>query len=125
MKSFSTLFRGITSNNNGDFYCLNCFYSYRTEKKLKKHEKVCHNHDYCYVKIPKEGDKIRKYNHGEKSLKVPFMFVVDIEYLLKKIHSYQNDPKKSYTGKKAKHILSGYALFRRCSFDASKNKLDY
>ena len=25
VKSFSTLFRGIAGNNNGDFYCLNCF----------------------------------------------------------------------------------------------------
>ena len=37
VKSFSALFRKITSNNNGDFYCLNCFCSYRTENKLKKH----------------------------------------------------------------------------------------
>ena len=24
VKKLSTLFRGITSNNNGDFYCINC-----------------------------------------------------------------------------------------------------
>ena len=30
-------FRGITSNHNGDFYCLNCFHSYKTENKLKTH----------------------------------------------------------------------------------------
>ena len=47
VKSMSALFSGITSNNNGDFYCLHCFHSYRIENKLKKHEKVCHNHDYC------------------------------------------------------------------------------
>ena len=39
------LFRKITGNNNGDFYCLNCFQSYTTENKLKKHNvilsKVC------------------------------------------------------------------------------------
>ena len=28
VKSLSALFRGIASNNNGDFYCLNCFQSY-------------------------------------------------------------------------------------------------
>ena len=52
VKSLSALFRGITGNNNGDFYCLNCFKSYATENKLKKHKKVCENHDYCYVEIP-------------------------------------------------------------------------
>ena len=30
--------RGITSRQNGDFYCLNCFHSYSTENRLKKHE---------------------------------------------------------------------------------------
>ena len=33
VKSFSALLRGITSNHNGDFYGLNCFHSYSTEKK--------------------------------------------------------------------------------------------
>ena len=47
VKSMSALFSGITSNNNGDFYCFHCFHSYRIENKLKKHEKVCHDHDYC------------------------------------------------------------------------------
>ena len=33
VKSLSTLLRGLTSNHNGDFYYLNCFHSYSTEKK--------------------------------------------------------------------------------------------
>ena len=79
VKKLSALLREITSNNHGDFYCLNCLHSYRTKEKLKKHEKVCNNHDYCYVKMPKEDEKILKYNPGEKSLKVPFMIYVDLE----------------------------------------------
>ena len=39
IKNLSGLLRGITSNHNGDFYYLNCLYSYRTKSKLKKHEK--------------------------------------------------------------------------------------
>ena len=46
LKSLYALFRGITANNNGDFYCLNCFKSYTTENELKKHKNVCENHDY-------------------------------------------------------------------------------
>ena len=34
-KRFSKLFRGITSNNHGDFYCLNCLHSFRTDNALK------------------------------------------------------------------------------------------
>ena len=35
VKRLSVLLRGVTGNNNGDFYCLNCFHSYRTENKLE------------------------------------------------------------------------------------------
>ena len=124
VKSLSALLRGITSNHDGDFYCLNCFHSYRTENKLKKHEKVCNDHDYCYVEMPNEDNKILKYNHGEKSLKAPFMIYADLECLLEKMHSCQNNLEKSYTEKKIKHMPSGYSLFTNCSFDAAKNKLD-
>ena len=41
VKGFLPLLRGKISNHNGDFYRLNCFHSYSTEKKLKKHEKLC------------------------------------------------------------------------------------
>ena len=34
-KSLSKLFRGITSNHDGDFYCLNCLHSFRTDNALK------------------------------------------------------------------------------------------
>ena len=36
VKSISGLLRGITSNHNGDFYSLNCFHLYTTEKKSYK-----------------------------------------------------------------------------------------
>ena len=68
MKSISALFRGITSNNNGDYYCLNYFHSYRTNNILKKHKILCGKHDYYHVKMPEEDNKIIKYNCREKSL---------------------------------------------------------
>ena len=60
VKSFTALFRGITSNNHGHFYCLNYFQLYTTENKLKKHKKVCENHDYCHVEMPEEYNEILK-----------------------------------------------------------------
>ena len=68
VKSLSALFRGITSNHNGDFYCLNCFHAYTTENKLESHKKVCENHDYCCAEMSNKHNKILKYNHGEKSM---------------------------------------------------------
>ena len=83
VKSLSRLFRGIASNNNGDFYCLNCFHSYHTNNMLKKQERLCGKNDYCNVKMPDEDNKILKYNHGEK-LKTPFIIIADLECILPK-----------------------------------------
>ena len=33
--------------------------------------------------MPKEGNKILKYNHGEKSMKVPFIIYVDLVFAWK------------------------------------------
>ena len=62
VKSLSALLRGIKSNRNEEFYCLNCFDLHRKKKKkkLKKHEKVCNDHDYCYVEMRDEENKILK-----------------------------------------------------------------
>ena len=63
--------------------CLNCFVNLFTKVKLKRNEKICNDHDYCYVEIPNEYNKILKYNHGEKSMKTPFIIYADF---LEKMH---------------------------------------
>ena len=124
VKKLSALLRGIAGNNNGDFYSLNCFLSYTTENKLKKHKNVCENHGYCYEGMPEEDNKILKYNHGEKSMKVPFTIYVDLESLLEKMNTCHNNPEKSSTTKINKHIPSSYSLFIHCSFETTKNNFD-
>ena len=119
------MLRGKLSNHHGDFYCLNCFNSYTAKNRLKEHEGICNKHSNCSIEMPKWVEKIVKYNPGEKSLKAPFAIYLDLECLLKKGQSCQNNPEKSYTKKKAQHEPSGCAMFTRCSFDEVENKLDY
>ena len=85
VKSLSGLLRGITSNHNGGYYCLNCFHSYRTENKLYAHKKICENKEYCNTEMPSPNNNLIKYNQGEKSLKLPFVIYADLESILKKI----------------------------------------
>ena len=125
VKSISGLLRGITSNHNGDFYCFNCFHPNTTEKKLRKHERICNNNEFCHPKIPDENNKILKYIPGEKSLRVSFIIYADLECLLRKINTCMNNPEKSHTEKKATHRLSGFSLVTCCSFDKSKNERKY
>ena len=79
IRSFSRLFRGITANHHGFFYCLNCLHSFRTDNALKRHERLCDNNDYRNLEIPTPGNKTLKYNHREKSLETPFVIYADLE----------------------------------------------
>ena len=60
--------------------------------------------------MPTKNKNIIKCNHGEKSMKLPFVIYADLECLLEKIN---------------KHTPSGYSIFTHCSFDESKNKVNY
>ena len=124
-KSLSALFRGITSNHNVDSYRLNCYHSYSTEDRLKKHQRLCNHNDYCHTEMPKEDEKILKYNHGEKSLKVSFIIYIDLQCSQKVIGFCLNNPEKSYPERKPKHEPSVWAMTVKCLFYATKNKYDY
>ena len=103
--SLSRLFRGITSNHIGDFYCLGCLHSFHTNHNFEKHEILCGKHDYCHVEMPTEDNKILKYNHKEKSLKAPFRIYADLECLLKKKQSCQNISEKKAVRQKTDTIF--------------------
>ena len=72
--------------------------------------------------MPTELNKILQYNHGEKSLKTLFVIYADLECLLLKQQSCQNNPNESYTERKAIHETFGYSLDLVCSFDSKENK---
>ena len=73
--------------------------------------------------MPNEDNKIIKYNQEEK--KSPFIIYADLECLLEKINTCNNNPEESSTTEINKHTPSGYSLFTHCSFEKTKNKLDY
>ena len=112
--NLSALHEGKSSNHHINFYCLSCFNSYTTENKFTKHEEIRNNHNSYHIEMPKQAEKILNYIHGEKSLKVPFTIYLDLECLLKKEQSCQNNPEKSYTEKKAIHEPSSWAMFTSC-----------
>ena len=94
IRSLSRLFRRVTSIHDKDFYCQNCLHSFKTDNAIEKHERLCDN-DYCSVEMPTKFNKTLKYNHGEKSLRIPFVIYADLECLLLKQLSCQNNPNES------------------------------
>ena len=125
VKNLPGLLRRITSTHKEDFYCLNYFHSYRTKNKLEAHKKICENRDYCRVEMPTKDNNTIKYNHEEKSMKLPFVIYADLECLLEKMSTCINNPNESSTTEINKHTPSCYSIFPHCSFDESKNKLNY
>ena len=70
--------------------------------------------------MPSWAEKTLKYNPGEKSLKVPYAIYIDLEFILKKVQSSQNNPEKSYTEKKARHEPSGWSMSIISSFNKKR-----
>ena len=58
--------------------------------------------------MPTEKDKILKYSHGEKSLRVPVAYYSDIECLHKQIDTCHNNPEQTFTTRVSKHDLLGF-----------------
>ena len=75
--------------------------------------------------MPTKDNNTIRHHQGEKSIKLPFVVYADLECLLEKISTCQNNPNESCTTEINKHTPSGYSLFTHCSFDKSKNKLNH
>ena len=75
--------------------------------------------------MPAKDNNIIKYNQGEKSIKLPLVVYADLECLLENISTCQNNPNELSTTEINKHAPSRYSLFTHCSFDQTKNKLNY
>ena len=71
--------------------------------------------------MPTQFNKTVKYNDGEKSLETPFAMHADLECLLIKQQSSQDNPNESYTERKAMHEPCGYVLDLVSSFDSKEN----
>ena len=77
--------------------------------------------------MPDVDNNILESTPEKKSLKHAFVIYPDLECLLLKMNTSNNNnnPKKSYTIAKALHKPSGYSLLTLCSFDKSENTQTY
>ena len=96
IKKLSPLLRGITKHRS-DFYCVNCFHSFATEKKGKSQKKVCESKDCCDVAM--SWNLILEFNQYQTSQKAPFFIYADLECLIEKIDGCKNKPENSSTTK--------------------------
>ena len=112
----------MTSEDNGDFYCLNCLHFFRTENNLGCYEKLCQNKFFCGIAWPTQEDNILKSSHYIKSDKTPCIVCADLESLIKNIDNYKNNPEKSPITKIEEHISCGYSMSIIWAFNRIENR---
>ena len=65
--------------------------------------KVDKNNDYCHLKLPKDFDKILKFNYGQKSVKMPFVIYADLcsneTVVTREIDTCENNSEWSFSAK--------------------------
>ena len=87
-KKLSALLRGITCTYYGDFYCLNCLYSFRTNNKLESYKIVCEKKDSCSLIMPSEDTnnwKFNQYQHQYQKLRSTLINLIKHHSLLMQI----------------------------------------
>ena len=71
---------------------------------------MCENHDYCYVQMPNNENKILEYKHSQKPKRAPFVIYSDLECLLQKTN--EEEEYKNHKNQKVCYIcnkeFSGY-----------------
>ena len=124
VKKLLALLRGTTSKHYDDFYCLNCFHSFRTKNGFESHKRECENKNFCYVYVPSEDTKILEFNQYQKSDKAPFIIYADFECIIEKIDGCKNNIENSSAAKVSEHIPSGFSMPTISSFRSIENKHD-
>ena len=88
--------------------------THASQKLVLKHGELCNRNGCCRMETPRWFEKTLECKHREKSLKATFVIELDVECILKKEHSCQNNFEKSYTKRKAMHEPSGWTIFTKC-----------
>ena len=56
--------------HDGDRFCLNCFYNFQTDEKLKQHLKSCINHNHSELEIPGKFKTVLNKETDQKATNV-------------------------------------------------------
>lgn len=97
--------RDISSSSHENYYCYSCFYSFRTQSKLKEHYELCKNDKQCPVKVPKQGQDFISPRFESKTLRINDVIYLDLECILEDYDLNQNDKNIPWTIKKNMHTV--------------------
>ena len=109
------LSKQISAHREGTHICFRCLNPFWSHKSLEKHWEYCRNHEAVKINMPEKGTILR-FNHHERSEKLPFIIYADTEALIKEMHNCDPNPQNNYTKKYQKHEPVSFSYYIK-SFD--------
>lgn len=106
IKNINRLLSNEVSKNNSKFVRIWCRTHYYEKSKYEEHLKECGNYKPLLFKPPSKG--YIKFEHIERSQKIPYTIFADLESIIKKYNLDTNNPNYLWTENKRKHIVSGF-----------------
>ena len=109
------LSKQVSSHKEGTHICFRCLNPFWSHDSLKKHWEYCRNHEAVKINMQEKGTILR-FEHHERSEKLPFIIYADTEALIKEMQNCDPNPQKSYTKKYQKHEPISFSYYIK-SFD--------
>ena len=106
----------VSKGKRKEYFCLNCFNPFPSEKSLNKHKEYCNYHKAVKIKLPEEGTMLKFKNYYRRE-KVPFIVYADFECFIEQIQSCDSDDKEIYTKQYQKHEPSSFCYYIKCFDD--------
>ena len=109
-----------SKHEESQHFCMYCLQCLKSESILEKHTNNCLIiNDKHAINMPKDGEKILKFNNFHKQQAVPFVICADFEAITKKVQGCKLNDDKSYTDAYQTHEDCGYGCKIVCCY---KNK---
>ena len=119
IKNFDRLLSFGTNTHQFCPFCLSAF-DVRYKKKLEDHMLDCREYGGQKAILPQVGKNFCEYRDYHKELKAPIIIEADFETVNTKCDGAENDPNKSWTLKRTKHDVSGYAYVVKSPYKEDK-----
>ena len=130
IKGFKAFMYNQSKHKERKHFCMYCLQCFSSERILANHVNNCLTINGAQaINMPKQGEKILKFNNFHKQLPVPFVIYADFEAITKKVQGCEQSEemkedkdRRSYTEAYQTHKDCGYGYKVVCCYDDKYSK---
>ena len=110
------LFSQLPKNNGKHYICLGCLNHFGCEEASDKPEEYCDEYESVRIRMPERGTSII-FDHYNKQERVPFVVNADFKCYNVPIHTFEPNPKSSYTKQYKNHEPSSFCYYIKSIYE--------